>query len=154
MSLMRPYYKLVGDAEHPSTTFAEGYDGSAWEYYGDPGVVLRTVGPASAAGRHAVYIAGPLVDYRSRRWRVAVRGIFPMGRGRAYDLRVRMADGFEQDEFIDTGSWLLVAERQVAPIHAFGKVVSREMAFSDYRPVDGVLFPSSSARSRSHRVAC
>jgi hypothetical protein len=36
MSLMRPFYKLVGDAEHLSSDFAEGYDGGAWEFYGDP----------------------------------------------------------------------------------------------------------------------
>src|SRR3981081_2313824 len=47
LALMRPYYKLVGDPDKPIAGFAEGYDGSAWEYYGDPGFVVRTVGEAS-----------------------------------------------------------------------------------------------------------
>jgi hypothetical protein len=42
---MRPYYKTIGDPKDKSTEINEGYDGSAWEYYADPGVVLRTVGP-------------------------------------------------------------------------------------------------------------
>jgi hypothetical protein len=76
MSLMRPHYKLVGDAEHLSTNFAEGYDGSAWEFYGDPGIVVRTAGAASAAGRHATSIDGPLIDYRQRGSNVMLKGIW------------------------------------------------------------------------------
>src|SRR5580704_7433860 len=79
MGLMRPYFKLVGDPEHPSREFAEGYDGSAWEFYGDPGVVVITVGPAAAAGRHATTIAGPLVDYAARGWTIALRGVDTVG---------------------------------------------------------------------------
>src|SRR5690242_12773677 len=39
MMLMRPYYKLVG---HPQRRpdILEGYNGEAWEYYADPGIVL------------------------------------------------------------------------------------------------------------------
>jgi hypothetical protein len=64
MALMRPYYKLVGDPDKPVGEFAEGYDGSAWEYYADPGIVIRTVGAASAAGRHRARFDHPLIDYR------------------------------------------------------------------------------------------
>jgi hypothetical protein len=143
MSLMRPYLKLVGDAEAPNPDFAEGYDGSAWEYYGDPGVVLRTVGAASAAGRHATAIDGPLVDYRERGWRVAVAGVETIAGRSAYRLKITMPDGFEQEEFIDAETWLLVAERKAAPIHAFGQAVATEERIEDYRPVAGVLFPFS-----------
>src|SRR5215831_8064770 len=55
LALMRPFYKLVGDPDRKIGDFAEGYDGSAWEYYGDPGIVVRTVGAASAAGRHRAH---------------------------------------------------------------------------------------------------
>jgi|HubBroStandDraft_6_1064221.scaffolds.fasta_scaffold33971_2 hypothetical protein len=143
MGLMRPYYKLVGDPEHPSRTFAEGYDGSAWEFYGDPGVVLRTVGAASAAGRHATTIDGPLVDYADRGWTIAVEGQEAIDGRPAYRLRVRMPDGFEQLEFIDTVTFLLVAERKTAPIHAYGAAVTSEEHDGDYRAVAGVLFPFS-----------
>jgi hypothetical protein len=141
MALMRPYYKLVGDPDHPSPEFAEGYDGSTWEVY--DGVVLRTVGEAAAAGRHATRIEGPLIDYAAAGSTVALKGTETVGGRRAYRLLVRMQDGFEQEELIDAESWLLVAERKVAPIHAFGKQVASEDRIGDYRAVDGILFPFS-----------
>jgi hypothetical protein len=143
MGLMRPYYKLVGDPESPSRSFAEGYDGSAWEFYGDPGVVVRTVGPASAAGRHATSIDGPLVDYAAHGWSIRLQGLDTVAGRPAYRIVVHMLDGFEQQELIDTTTWLLTAERKVAPIHAFGASVTSEERIGDYRPVDGVLFPFS-----------
>jgi tetratricopeptide (TPR) repeat protein len=54
-----------------------------------------------------------------------------------------MADGFEQDQFIDAETWLLTAERKAAPIHAFGAAVKTETRFEDYRRVAGVLFAHS-----------
>ena len=137
---MRPFYKLVGDPDSPSTDFSEGYDGSAWEYYGHPGIVLRTVGPASAATRHGVAVLGPLIDYRVQGSTVTVLGTSIVGGHDAYRLRVRMLDGFEEDEFIDARDWLLIADRKVAPIHAFGPRIASETRWSDYRLVDGVRF--------------
>jgi hypothetical protein len=49
---MRPYYKLVGNPVG-KPTLLEGSDGSTWEWYADPGIIQRTVGAASAAGRHS-----------------------------------------------------------------------------------------------------
>jgi hypothetical protein len=140
MALMRPYYKLVGDPEHPDPDFAEGYDGSAWELYGDPGIVLRTVGAASAAGRHATRIGGPLIDAADAGSAVTLEGTEQIDGRKAYRLLVRMQDGFEQRELIDAASWLLVAERKTAPIHAFGSSIASEERYGDYRAVDGVLF--------------
>ncbi|HYL20376.1 MAG TPA: tetratricopeptide repeat protein [Gemmatimonadales bacterium] len=136
---MRPWYKLVGD---PGTTadFSEGYDGSAWEYYRDPGIVLRTVGPAFAASRHGAAIMGPLVDAESQGSTITVMGVATVGDRDAYQLRVRMLDGFEEDEFVDTTTWLLIAARKVAPIHAYGTGIASETRWTDYRPVQGVLF--------------
>ena len=140
MAMMRPFYKLVGDPEKPVVDFAEGYDGSAWEYYGDPGIVVRTVGAAAAASRHGLAIDGPLADYREKGSVVTLAGLDDVGGRPAYRLRVRMRDGFEEDELIDRESWMLVASRKVAPIHAFGKSVASETRFSDFRPVAGVMF--------------
>lgn len=140
MSLMRPYYKLVGDAEHPNPEFAEGYDGSAWEFYADPGIVIRTVGAASAAGRHATSIDGSLVDYRERSDVVTLAGQEKIDGRDAYRLHVRLPHGFEEEVFIDGETYLLVAERKSAPIHAFGASVASEERVGDYRPVAGVLF--------------
>jgi hypothetical protein len=143
MALMRPYFKLVGDPEHPDPDFAEGYDGSAWEYYAPPGVVLRTVGAASAAGRHATRIAGPLIDYADAGSSVTLAGVEQIDGRKAYRLVVRMQDGFEQEELIDAATWLLIGQRKAAPIHAFGRSVASEERFGDYRAVDGILFAFS-----------
>ena len=136
MALMRPYYKLVGDPDKPIGDFAEGYDGSAWEYYGDPGFVVRTVGAASAAGRHRARFDHPLINYRDYGSTVELLGV---DRG-AYRLLLTMEDGFRTEILIDEKNYLIVAERAAAPIHAFGDAVKTETRFSDYRPVEGVLF--------------
>ncbi len=54
MAMARPYYKIVGDPQDTSADLHEGYDGSAWEWYRSPGILVRTVGAANAArgGRH------------------------------------------------------------------------------------------------------
>ena len=140
LARMRPYYKLVGDPLKRSTEFEEGYDGSAWEFYGDPGIVLRTVGPASAAARHGLYVLGDLVDYKKHGSTVTLIGTTKFDGHDAYQLRVHMMDGFEQDEFVDGHSWLIVAVRKVAKVHAFGADVASETRWDDYRPVRGVLF--------------
>jgi Tetratricopeptide repeat len=140
LARMRPFYKLVGDPLKRSSEFEEGYDGSAWEFYGDPGIVLRTVGPASAAARHGFYTLGNLVDYRKQGSTLTLIGIAKIDGHDAYQLRVRMMDGFEQDEFVDTTTWLIVADRKVAKVHAFGADVASETRWSDYHRVNGVLF--------------
>jgi hypothetical protein len=136
MALMRPYYKLVGDPDKPVRDFAEGYDGSAWEYYADPGIVVRTVGPASAASRHRARFDHPLVALREHGATATLAGI----EGTSYQLLLTLEDGFREEIFIDRTSYLIVAERKVAPIHAFGETVTSETRFSDFRPVEGVLF--------------
>lgn len=140
LSRMRPYYKLVGDPMHRSGEFEEGYDGSAWEFYGDPGIVLRTVGAASEAARHGAYILGNLVDFRKQGSTVTRVGSARVDGHDACQLRVRMMDGFEQDELVDAQTWLIVADRKVAKVHAFGSDVASETRWSDYRRVSGVLF--------------
>jgi tetratricopeptide (TPR) repeat protein len=140
LARMRPFYKLVGDPLNRSKEFEEGYDGSAWEYYGDPGIVLRTVGPAAAAARHGLYILGSLVDSKKQGSVVTLMGMAKIDGRNAYQLRVRMLDGFEQDEFVDAKTWLLIADRKIAKVHAFGREVASETRWSDYRTVNGVRF--------------
>jgi len=140
LARMRPFYKLVGDPLNRSDEFEEGYDGSAWEFYGDPGIVLRTVGPAAAAARHGLYLLGNLVDFKQQGSSVNLVGKARIDGRDAYQLRVHMLDGFEQDEFIDAKTWLIIADRKVAKVHAFGADVPSETRWSDYRAVHGVLF--------------
>jgi hypothetical protein len=140
---MRPYYKTIGDPKDLKVDVNEGYDGSAWEYYSDPGVVIRVVGAAAAATRHGTEIIDSLVDYKSLGTRIELAGQETFAGKSAYRLHVTLADGFEKDMFIDPLSFLIVGDRRSAPIHAFGTTVRSENRIGDYRPVNGVLFPFS-----------
>ncbi|MBV9778800.1 MAG: tetratricopeptide repeat protein [Acidobacteriaceae bacterium] len=140
---MRPCYKTICDPRAKLGDVCEGYDGSAWEWYADPGVVLRVVGAAAAATRHGTEFIDSLVDYKSRGTKVELVGIDRFSDTRVYKLRVILADGFEKDVFVDQQSFLIVGDRRSAPIHAFGEPVRSENRIGDYRPVKGVLFPFS-----------
>src|SRR5882672_473941 len=67
---MRPYYRTICDLRDKLGDVCEGYDGSAWEWYADPGVVLRVVGAAAAATRHSSEFIDSLVDYSARGTRI------------------------------------------------------------------------------------
>ncbi len=140
MMLKRPYYKVVG---HPlrNPDFLEGYDGAAWEWFGDPGITLRTVGAASGAIRHFADVEGPFLDYANKGSSVELVGEATIEGRRAHQLRLTMMDGYATDFFIDSRSFQIVASRHTAPIHAFGEAVTSENRFEDLRSVAGVLFP-------------
>jgi hypothetical protein len=140
---MRPYYKTIGDPKDLKVDVNEGYDGSAWEYYADPGVVIRVVGAAAAATRHGTEIIDSLVEYKSLGTRIELAGQETFAGKPAYKLHVTLADGFERDVFVDPVSFLIVGDRRSAPIHAFGTAVGSENRIGDYRPVNGALFPFS-----------
>jgi tetratricopeptide (TPR) repeat protein len=59
-----------------------------------------------------------------------------------YRLHVALTDGYEKEVFVDAQSFLILGERRSAPIHAFGQTVASEIHYSEYRPVNGILFPS------------
>ncbi len=141
LARMRPYYKTIGDPKDLKVDVNEGYDGSAWEYYGDPGVVIRTVGAAAAAARHGIEIIDSLVDAKLMGTRVELSGTEQFAGKSAYKLHVTLADGFEKDLFLDSETFLIVGDRRSAKIHAFGEPVLSENRIGDYRAVSGVLFP-------------
>lgn len=140
---MRPYYRTICDPKGKLGDVCEGYDGSAWEWYADPGVVLRMVGAAAAATRHGTEFIDSLVDYNLRGTTIEFAGSDVFGDKHVYKLHVSLLDGFEKDVFVDQHSFLIVGDRRSAPIHAFGDPVRSENQISDYRPVNGVLFPFS-----------
>ncbi len=141
MAMARPYFKTVGDPDGPNAEVREGFDGSAWEWYADPGIVVRTVGAAAAAIRHNLDPDGPLSDYRVKGTTIAPLPDATIDGRPAYGLLVTLRDGFAQQYYIDKRTWLIVAQRKSAPIHAFGEKVTSEERFSDYRDVGGILFP-------------
>ena len=140
MAFRRPYYKVVGDPRLRQS-FMEGWDGAAWEWFEDPGIVIRTVGPASGAARRSSELDGPLVHYRAKGSAVERIDGADIGGRPAYGIRVTTMDGFSRDYFLDRDSFLIVAERRSAPFHAYGDPITTETRYEDYREVAGVLFP-------------
>lgn len=140
MARARPGYFVVGEPG-PSRDFGEGFDGSAWEFYGDPGIVIRTTDAPAAAARHTSYFDDPLVSSLDGGWRIELLGADRIGDRPAWRLGVTFPDGFRSELFVDQTSWLIIASRKAAPIHAFGNAVTTETRISDYRNLNGALFP-------------
>jgi hypothetical protein len=144
----RPYFRLVSVPAGPLTkdSVLEGYDGAAWEYYGDPGVVLRTVGSAGTiARRNAHQFIDPLVDAGDNKTSLTYLGKRNADRGPVFVISARYADGTVDDVFVDCTTYLIDGLEQDIQFHAFGKNVTTHIVFDDYRPVGSVLM---SFRSR------
>jgi hypothetical protein len=144
MAMARPYFKIVGDPDDSTSSFREGYDGSAWEWYGSPGIVVRTVGAANAAMRHNLDPDGPFSDYREKGSRIERVADGSVAGRKAYGILLTLRDGVGALYLIDQQTFLISAVRKVAPIHAFGAQVATEERVSDYRAVDGILFSFAS----------
>jgi len=142
MSVARPYHRVVGNPENRGG-YMEGYDGAAWEWFADPGIVVRTVGAAAGAMRRGSDVEGPLVDYREKGSTIELGDSDDIGGRPAYRLVVTLRDGFVREYFVDQETFLVTAERRSAPIHAFGDPVTSETRIGDYRPAGGVLFAYS-----------
>jgi len=141
-AFMRPYFQVIGDPADPNPGLREGFDGSSWEYYGDPGIVLRTVGASAAATRHtAEFLQDSLVDYTEKGTQIELQGTEKFGGHDCYKIFVTLSDGFRKYVFVDKQTFLTAGGRGTAPIHAFGAAVTSEGWFTDYQPVGGVLIP-------------
>ena len=138
---MRPFYRVIGSLVDPLKHLHEGYDGSAWEYYPDPGIVVRTVGAAAAATRHSALFDDALVDYREHGTAIVLDGTTDFAAGRAYVLHVTLADGFREDLFVNTKTWMIDGYARIVPFHAFGTQYATYEEMSDYRPEGGVMMP-------------
>jgi hypothetical protein len=130
----RPFYLNVG---------AEGNDGAPWEAYDESGLQPRVTDAPGAALRHTAYFDDPLVMTLEPGWSVELTGSERVGDRDAWRLRVTYPDSFVNESFVDKTSWLLIARRATAPVHAFGASVTGQAIIGDYRPVNGVLFPFS-----------
>ena len=130
----RPFYLSIG---------SEGNDGSPWEAYDEFGLQPRVTDAPGAALRHTAYFDDPLVMTLEPGWSVELTGSERIGDRDTWRLRVTYPDGFVNESFIDKASWLLIARRITAPVHAFGSSATSQAVIGDYRPVNGVLFPFS-----------
>jgi hypothetical protein len=138
----RPYFRLVSVPAGPVTKYSvlEGYDGAAWEYYGDPGVVVRTVaGAAALSRRNAHQFIDPLVDAASNGTSLTFVGEKAFDGKNVFVISARYSDGNEDQIFIDGTTFLVDGLEQNIQFHAFAKNVPTHIVFDNYHPVGGVL---------------
>jgi len=137
---MRPFYRVIGDpVTHPLDDDHEGYDGSAWEYYSDPGIVVRTVGEAARATRHTAMFDDALVDADSHRTTLSLGDDTTFAGHPVYTVHVTLEDGFKEDLLVDRQTFLIDGRWQVVPMHAFGARLKTYEVYEDYRPEGGVM---------------
>jgi len=136
---MRPFYRVIGNMAEPLTHLHEGYDGSSWEYYPNPGIVVRTVGAAAATTPHSAMFDDALVDYREHGTSISLDGSTDFAGNRVYLLHVTLADGFREDLFVDTKTWMIDGYARITPFHAFGTKYTTHTEMSDYRPEGGIM---------------
>ncbi len=140
MARARPQYFLVGEPA-PDRDYAEGFDGAAWESCGSLGLVLRTTGAPAEASRHTGYFDDPLVSSLEPGWGLELLGSERIGGRESFRIRATYPDSFQNELFVDKQTWLIIATRKAAPIHAVGADVQTETRVSDYRSIEGALFP-------------
>ncbi len=135
----RPFYRVIGDPRvDPLGEIHEGYDGSAWEYYPDPRIVVRTVGAAADAARHAAAFDDPLVQYGSAADALAMGPQITLFGKPEYTVHVVLYDGFAEDLYVNPTTFMIDGEKRIVPMHAFGKRLNTVDVLSDYRPEGGV----------------
>jgi hypothetical protein len=120
----------------------EGYDDASWELASN-GKVTRTQGTPSNATRHAAEFDDFFVDYMERKIQVRFLGMQRLDRQDLYGLQATLPDGFSKCFYFDPITFLVVATRVQAPVHARGPDRDLVAFAEDYRRVQNVLFPFS-----------
>lgn len=104
-------------------------------------MVVRTVGPAAGSSRRGTRFVDPFLDSEQAGVEVELGEPASIDGRPTHRLMVRLPDGFEREYLLDAETYLVVAERQSSPFHAFGEAITTETRVGDYRWVGGVLFP-------------
>jgi hypothetical protein len=121
----------------------------AWNYFPMRMQEPAKMPDAAVAGMQTeLDIAGPLVEYAAKGHKVELIGKDSTDGIFTYKIKLTFKDGTERDYFIDTSSYLLV--KSSAKMVARGRntdaskpapTVETITIYSDYKPIDGVLFP-------------
>jgi len=93
----------------------------------------------AAAGADQRDIEGPLVGWREKGRKVELVGREELSGGEAFKLEVTLEDGAVRYDYVDVASRQIV--RSDVPRTIRGHAVMLENTFSDFRDVDGLVFP-------------
>lgn len=138
---MRPSYFLVG-CTNPECAVAEGYDEKgAWEMSPRRQRVMRVDGEAANALRRAAQFDEPYFNYGAQGYKVQLLGKVRFHDQEAFAIQVEFPWDSKEVHYIDTGTFLDLGNRKAAQVHARGEQVKGITYYSDYRPVNGFLYP-------------
>ncbi len=125
-------------------TAIQSYDGkSGWQimpFTGNTDAAALSPEDTKDAQENADF-DGPLMDYKARGNQVEFLGKEEVDGAPAYKLKISLKNGDVIQEFIDTETNLEAKEISTRTIGGEPKVV--EQTFSNYRPVQGLMFPFS-----------
>jgi len=136
----RPATRRV-NVHAPGFEYAEGFDGSTWEYNFATRILKRDSGAAADAGRRGAEFDESFIDARAKGHHVELVGLDTLDRRETCALRVTLADGWEKEYYFDPRTYLIVAVRKAMPVHATGPAVISLSYYSDWRRVSGLLTP-------------
>ncbi|MDQ6904364.1 MAG: outer membrane lipoprotein-sorting protein, partial [Bacteroidota bacterium] len=90
-------------------------------------------------------ISGPLVNYAAKGYKAALQGKETANGAEAYKIVLTSAAGKESTYFIDINTHLLVQTKQMSDAGGPNNGGPKEVVtdFSDYKDVDGIMFPQT-----------
>jgi hypothetical protein len=93
----------------------------------------------SEAGIDERDIGGPLVNWRAKGHTVELLGRETLPGGEAFKLEVKLSDGGVRHEYVDVASHLVVRSDKTETIR--GRTVDLVETYSDFKEVEGIVFP-------------
>ena len=141
---MKTYVRRCGPSTASSATWtgrstsARGLRRQSWEYYPDPGIVVRTVGAAAAATRHTSMFDDALVDYKQHGTTISSAAP-PTSPAAAPSYCTSLSPTASEKTSSSIKSYLIDGYARIVPFHAFGTKYTTHMEMSDYRPEAGVM---------------
>jgi outer membrane lipoprotein-sorting protein len=126
---------------YQGTTSVFAYDGkTGWQVAPLQGQFEPQVTPPGAEpGADQRDIEGPLVDWREKGNVVELVGRERLPSGEAFKLKETLKDGSVRYDYVDVASHQIVRSEVTRNIR--GHAVRLENTFSDFREVDGLVFP-------------
>ncbi|GAB4511266.1 MAG: hypothetical protein Tsb004_15430 [Allomuricauda sp.] len=140
---MRPHFRKVGNLD--KVGFEEGFNGTAWEYHKGKGFIL-----SEGEAKEAIVVASnfdfPFVDAEKNGYQLKLNGSKTIYGIDCYDIEVNMPfenTTYTTNFYFSKQTGLMLGQRKAMPIHARGDDVDLLVSYSDYKAVDGVLYPFS-----------
>lgn len=125
------------------TTSVFAHDGEVgWQVAPLQGVLEPQLAPPdadAAAGLDQRDLEGPLVDWREKGHTVELLGRESLPSGEAFKLEVTMADGAVRYDYVDATTFQVVRSDVTRIVQ--GRPLQLQNTLSDFREVDGLVFP-------------